>query len=189
MPHFLYLHGFNSGPGSLKVSETRDFLATHGLAQNLHAPQLSPYPAIALQQAQDELARLPADTVLIGSSLGGFYATWLAHSAKRRAILINPSVYPFRRADVLGVPQVHPYTGEHYCLGEQDFAALRSHFVATPPLERLWLLLGSADETLDWKQAALHYAGCRQTVFNGDDHRLARWPECLPGVLQFATAS
>lgn len=187
MTDFLYLHGYNSGPGSAKARETAAFLAGQGLAQRFHSPQLSPYPAEALQQAQALLNTLPADTVLIGSSLGGFYATWLAERSNKRAVLINPSVYPFRRQDVLTREQVHPYTGQRYQLSSKDLLVLERHFVDRPTRSRYWLLLGSADETLDWKEAARHYAGCRMTVFNGDDHRLARWPECLPGLLRMAS--
>jgi predicted esterase YcpF (UPF0227 family) len=186
MTDFLYLHGFNSGPGSAKARETQAFLAGHGLAERFHCPQLSPYPGEALQQAQELLDTLPADTVLIGSSLGGFYATWLAERNNKRAVLINPSVYPFQRHDVLTVEQVHPYTGQRYRLTANDLALLKRHFIERPDVTRYWLLLGSQDETLDWKEAARHYAGCRTIVFNGDDHRLARWPECLPGLLRVA---
>jgi predicted esterase YcpF (UPF0227 family) len=189
MTDFLYLHGFNSGPGSAKARETQAFLAEHGLAARFHFPQLSPYPGEALQQAAAELDALPPDTLLIGSSLGGFYATWLAETRQRRAVLINPSVRPFLRQDVLTVEQLHPYTGQRYRLTAADLALLKRHFIARPTPARYWLLLGSADETLDWHEAARHYAGCRQTVLNADDHRLTRWPECLPGLLDFARTS
>lgn len=184
--HFLYLHGFNSGPGSAKASETRAFLATLAAGHTLHSPALSPYPGQALQQARELVQRLPAETVLIGSSLGGFYATWLAESCDRRAVLINPAVRPFTRLSVLLEEHCNPYSGERYRLGETDMAELKRHFIARPQPQRYWLVLGSADETLDWREAARHYAGCRQTVLASDDHRLQRWHECLPELLAFA---
>ena len=92
MTEFVYLHGFNSSPHSLKAQETRDWLARHAPSARFHCPRLSPHPAQALAAAHDLVAALPADTLLIGSSLGGFYAAWLADTLKRKAVLINPAV-------------------------------------------------------------------------------------------------
>lgn len=189
MPHIVYLHGFNSSEQSAKAHETGAFLGERGLAAQFHCPRLPPHPADAIAAATALLQTLPADTLLIGSSLGGFYASWLAEALDLRAVLINPAIYPDRSlAGFLG-PQTNPYTGEQYTLDEADLTALRRLHVGRPTPERYWLVLGTADEVLDWREAAHHYRGARQTVFNGDDHRLARWTECLPGVLAFAAGS
>lgn len=183
MPHWLYLHGFKSGPGSLKVSETRDYLASQHPDITLHYPALSPYPAQALAQAARLIESLPDKPLLIGSSLGGFYATALAERYELTAVLINPSVRPFDHFGVFGGMHENPYNGECFTLGDADQAALQQMYVACPSAGRYWLVQGSHDEILDWREAARHYAGCRMTVLNGDDHRLARWPEMLPAVL------
>lgn len=183
MPHIVYLHGFNSSEQSAKARETAAFLEQRGLDGAFHCPRLPPHPADAIAAATTLLQTLPADTVLIGSSLGGFYASWLAEALDLRAVLINPAVRPDRSLAAYLGPQTNPYTGEQYTLGQADLEALRRLAVERPRAARYWLVLGTADEVLDWREAALHYRGARQTVFNGDDHRLARWPECLPGVL------
>ncbi|VEB39893.1 esterase YqiA [Chromobacterium violaceum] len=84
--HIVYLHGFNSGPQSLKAGETASWLRQHAPDIVLHCPRLSPHPAEAARQADELIAGLPADTLLIGSSLGGFYATLQAerHDRPRR---------------------------------------------------------------------------------------------------------
>lgn len=186
MPHIVYLHGFNSSEHSAKARETAAFLDQCGLAETFHCPRLPPHPADAIAAATALLQRLPADTLLIGSSLGGFYASWLAEALGLRAVLINPAVRPDRSLAAYIGPQTNPYTGEQYTLGEADLTALRRLAVERPNAERYWLVLGTADEVLDWREAVRHYRGARQTVFFGDDHRLARWPECLPGVLAWA---
>ena len=183
MPNWLYLHGFKSGPGSLKVSETRDYLATHQPDTTLLCPALSPYPAQALQQAAGLIESLSEKPLLIGSSLGGFYATALAERYGLKAVLINPSVRPFDHFSAFGGEQINPYNGEHFILGDADRQALQQMFVATPQAARYWLVQGSHDEILDWREAVRHYRGCRMTVLNGDDHRLARWPSLLPALL------
>ena len=184
MTHYLYLHGFQSGPQSLKARETHDFLAASGAGHSFAAPQLSPYPATAIAQAASLIAAQQQPLVLIGSSLGGFYASHLAERFRLPAVLINPAITPQHDlARFLG-PQHNPYTGEDYVLTEQHMAELEAIQPAGVTAANYWLVLGTADEVLDWRVAARHYAGARQTVFNGDDHRLQRWPQCLPGLLQ-----
>lgn len=186
MTEFVYLHGFNSSPHSLKAQETRDWLARHAPSARFHCPRLSPHPAQALATAHDLVAALPADTLLIGSSLGGFYAAWLADTLKRKAVLINPAVLPHLELQRFAGEQRNPYSDEIYTLTAADFDALAAHQVPHPDPARYWLIQGSRDEVLDWRVAARHFQGCRQTLFNGDDHRLSRWPECLPLLDTFA---
>ncbi|MBV8049364.1 MAG: hypothetical protein JO171_19605 [Paludibacterium sp.] len=189
MTDYLYLHGFNSSPQSLKARETADWLGKHAPDSRFHCPALSVHPGEAIAQSQALIAALPQDTLLIGSSLGGFYAAWLAQTLDRRAVLINPAIEPHLDLARLPAEQTNPYTGEHYRLDEADMAALMAHRLPQPDQDRFWLVLGSADEVLDWRRAARHFHGCRQTVFNGDDHRLQRWPECLPALPAFAATS
>ncbi|MCD5361923.1 YqiA/YcfP family alpha/beta fold hydrolase [Chromobacterium aquaticum] len=181
--HIVYLHGFNSGPQSLKANETAAYLQQHAPDVTLHCPQLSPHPAEAIQQTSALVASLPADTLLIGSSLGGYYATFLAERHQRPAALINPAVRPYDDLARFIGEQTNPYTGVVYTLSDADMQALLAQRVARPSPRRYWLLLGSRDEVLDWREAAARYLDCRQTVFNGDDHRLQAWPRMLPGVV------
>ncbi|GGY12657.1 YqiA/YcfP family alpha/beta fold hydrolase [Paludibacterium paludis] len=184
----VYLHGFNSGPQSLKAGETRSYMERLGAGHLFHSPRLSPHPAMALAQAENLIRTLPGDTLLIGSSLGGFYATWLAEKLDRRAVLINPAVVPdLDLAPYVG-EQENPYTGERYILTRADLDTLFERHVERPEPSRYWLVLGARDEVLDWRIAARHFRGARQTVFSGDDHRLARWPECLESLPDFARA-
>ena len=186
MTDIVYLHGFNSSPHSLKARETADWLQAHAPDIRLHCPQLPVHPARALDCALTLIRSLPEDTLLVGSSLGGFYATWLAETCARRAVLINPAVEAPALLRTLPARQRHPFTGEDYTLDAADFATLEAHQVLRPDPARYWLILGSADEVLDWKAAARRFAGARLTLFNGDDHRLARWPECLPALAEHA---
>ena len=179
---YLYLHGFQSGPQSLKARETAAWLQRHPDAGQLLCPQLSPYPAEAMRQLQLLVEQQQA-TALIGSSLGGFYATALAERYRLPAVLINPAIWPERELQHFLGPLHNPYTGEHYTLGwhhMDELLALRPpHLTAA----NYWLVLGTADEVLDWRQAVRYYRGAATTVLNGDDHRLQGWPQCLPGLL------
>ncbi|POZ60862.1 YqiA/YcfP family alpha/beta fold hydrolase, partial [Chromobacterium alticapitis] len=154
--HIVYLHGFNSSPLSLKAGETAAWLAAHAPDIQFHCPRLSPHPAEALSQAETLLLALPPNTLLIGSSLGGFYATCLAERHGRPAALINPAVRPDRDLARFAGKQTNPYTGEVYTLGDDDLQALLAQRVDQPSAGRYWLLLGSRDEVLDWREAACH---------------------------------
>lgn len=184
-PDIVYLHGFQSGPASAKARETAAWLGQHCPDWRFHAPKLSPYPAQAVAQADALLAGLE-QPLLLGSSLGGYYASWLAERHDCRAVLINPAIRPYDDlARFLGDNQ-SPWTGERFTLTPAHMDELLALRVERPRAARYWLVLGTQDEVLDWREAARCYRGARMTVFNGDDHRLQRWPECLPGLARWA---
>ena len=89
----LYLHGFASSPASWKVQLPASALAQRGLGERLHCPALSPVPVEAIAQAEAIINQQGRELTLIGSSLGGFYATWLAEKHDLPAVLINPAHY------------------------------------------------------------------------------------------------
>ncbi|WP_110650828.1 YqiA/YcfP family alpha/beta fold hydrolase [Salinicola peritrichatus] len=184
----LYLHGFNSGSASPKAQWVKAAcvkLAAHeGQPLACLTPQLSDRPDVALAQAESALFELGDDTLLVGSSMGGFLATCLAERHGLRAVLINPAVKPARFvADYLGQSLVNAYTGETFTIGNAHFEqlnALEWERIVHP--ERYLLLLGSADETLDCRDALHAYAGCRTLIHPGGDHGFSVLPQYLPAL-------
>ena len=153
----------------------------------LVVPELGFDPALALERARlalEGIAGRPAG--IIGSSLGGFYAAALSQASGVRAALINPAVYPYRLlADYLG-PQHNPYTGEDYLLTESHMAVLESMDagqVAHP--ERLFLLLQTGDETLDYREALVRYPDSPAWIQPGGDHRFQHFEQVVPAILSF----
>lgn len=187
MTHLLYLHGFNSSPASIKARQTAAFLAGHGLADRFHAPALPYSPAAAAGLIAAEIERLgPAGLTVVGSSLGGFYATWAAERYGCAAVLINPAVRPYRLLAPLLGPQRNLYTDEAYVLTERHMDELVALEPAALHPERYWLLAETADETLDYRDAVAYYAGSRQTVIEGGDHGFQSWQRLLPEVAAHA---
>jgi len=182
-----YLHGFNGGPQSTKAQVLKRCLDARGLGAQFACPQLPHHPDAAIALVEREIARHPAGAVtLVGSSLGGFYATHLAERHAVRAVLVNPAVRPQRDLErYLGV-QRHLYTGEEYELTRGHIDAWRRLDVAAIHPERYLLLVETGDELLDYREAVAKYAGCRQVVVEGGDHSLASFPQHLPLVLGFA---
>lgn len=188
----VYLHGFRSSPASIKARALKARMTERGLADAFWCEALpdSPKAAIALIERQLDLCRGTrpdlAPTV-IGSSLGGYYATWLAERHDLKAVLVNPAVVaPLALESYIG-PQTNMYTGETFNFTEQHIAELRAIEVAriTNP-QRYWLLVETGDQDLDYRVAVDKYAGARQTVLEGGDHGFSRWNDYLDEVIAHA---
>ncbi|MDR2624774.1 MAG: esterase [Zoogloeaceae bacterium] len=185
----LYLHGFASSPRSWKALALREAMAARGLADRLDTPAI-PWPpdaAMTLLEANvTACMRAGATLTLAGSSLGGYYASWLAERHDLRAVLINPAVAAhLDSAHFLGV-QKNPYTGETFYVEAAHIDRLRGLAVETPTPERYLLLLETGDEVLDCRRTQAHYAGARQQVCAGGNHSFTRFVEFIPQILEFA---
>lgn len=182
----IYLHGFRSSPASHKARQLKAHMEGRGLAGRFWCEQLAVGPHAAMAQVEAVIALHPAAT-LVGSSLGGFYATWLAQQHGLKAALINPAVVAhLPLAQFMGA-QTNLYTGESFEFTAQHVAELQS--LEVPRLarpEQLWLLVESGDELLDYRQALAKYAGARHTVIEGGDHGFAHFGEFLDPILEFA---
>jgi predicted esterase YcpF (UPF0227 family) len=181
----LYLHGFGSSPESQKAQFLKAALAARGLSDRFFCPALSHAPAQAIAQAEAIIAAQGSALTLIGSSLGGFYATYLAEKYALCAALINPAVVaPLSLAKYIGA-QTNLYTGETFEFTQAHIAELTALEVASISRERYLLLVETGDEVLDYRHAVERYAGCRQIVLEGGDHSFTRLPEMLPQLLEF----
>lgn len=189
-PLILYLHGFTSGPQSNKVQALAARLAAHGLADRLICPQLPASPAAAIALAENLLQKVGAGSTaitLIGSSLGGYYATHLAEKHALKAVLVNPAVVAALSLERYLGPQTWLYSGESFEFTRQHIDELRA--IEVPQLadpSRYWLLVEEGDETLDYREAVTRYAGAKQTVLPDGDHSFTRWNDTLDDILRFA---
>lgn len=181
----IYLHGFNSAPQSHKAQVLKRYMEARGLGASFVCPALPHRPRAAIATVEAALARHPAAT-LVGSSLGGFYATWLAERHELRAVLINPAVEPQVGLETYLGPQRNLYTGAQYELTGSHLDEWRALAVASIHPERYLLLVETGDEVLDYRAAVRRYAGARQIVVEGGDHTLRSFPEHLPLILEFA---
>ena len=185
LPGILYLHGFCSSPQSWKARLLAEAMAARGLADRLYCPFLSPVPDEAVAQAEAIITSHEGPLAVAGSSLGGFYATWLAEKYDLRAALINPAVKaPVSLEKYLG-PQINLHTGEAFEFTLAHVAQLRAMEVANVTPSRYLLLVETGDEVLDYREAVARYAGCRQHVFPGGDHSFTRFPTCVGQLIEF----
>jgi uncharacterized protein len=181
----VYLHGFNSSPLSHKAQVMQRYAAEQGV--EFVCPALPPLAHEALREI--EKLSLKKDACLIGSSLGGFYATWLAERRGARAVLINPAIDPHIGLRAYLGPQKNLHTGEPYQLTEAHLKEWAKLYVPIISPQRYLLIVETGDEVLDYRKAVARYAGAEQVVVTGGDHSLQSFPQHLPRILEFARAA
>jgi predicted esterase YcpF (UPF0227 family) len=182
----VYLHGFNSSPQSHKAQVLGSYMAERGLAHQYACPALPPHASEALAAIE----RLVGPGVcFVGSSLGGFYATYLAEKHAARAVLINPAIEPHVGLRAYLGPQKNLHTAEPYELTEAHLREWEKLYVPRITPERYLLLVETGDELLDYRAAVSRYAGAEQVVVQGGDHSLQSFPRHLPRILEFCRAA
>ena len=182
----LYIHGLNSSPLSRKAQQMSAVMQHLGLAGQLRVPALHHHPRQAIVQLEDAIGELGAP-LLVGSSLGGYYATCLAERHGLKALLINPAVTPHRLFDGFLGPQQNFYSGESWDLTHDHIHAL-AELEVPPPQDasryQVWLQTG--DETLDYRHAERYYRACALRIQAGGDHGFQGFAEHLPALLAHA---
>ena len=188
-PLLIYLHGFLSSPLSSKAQATARWLSDAGVDFEYLCPSVSSYP----QEARDALLQLCEQRqnqkkYLVGSSLGGFWASYLIEQRlAEKAVLINPAVSPHKRfVNLLGQELKSYYSDERYCLREKDLsclAACESAVLDDP--DRYWVLLQSGDEVLDYRDAQQRYSQCKLTVEDGGSHSFEGYRNYLSKIIQY----
>lgn len=185
-PSILYIHGLNSSPTSTKASQLLKVAEHCGIARQLRVPALHHHPRQAMEQLQAAVAEL-GRPLLVGSSLGGFYATYLAEQHGLDALLINPAVRPHRLFGGKEELQTNYYTGETWLLTHDHVAALAELEIPEPrDAKRYRVWLQTADETLDYRQAETFYAGCSLDIQEGGDHSYQGFARRIPEILTLA---
>ena len=186
----VYLHGFNSSPASHKAKVLKAHLEGRGQGHLYACPTLPDTPREAIAAIEAVIAgRDPGEITFLGSSLGGFYATWLVEKLGCRAVLINPAITPHVGLEAYLGTQKNLHTGEPYELTRAHLDGWRRLLVERVDPERYLLLLETGDEVLDWRKAARKYEGARTVIRDGGDHSLQSFPEHIGRILAFAGLS
>lgn len=186
--HLLYLHGFRSSPRSFKAVRLHSWLRSHHPEVRWWCPQLDASPARAVAAVEQGIAAWPTGRfAVLGSSLGGFYATCIAERHGCTAVVMNPAVEPARdlAAHVGDLTAYHD--PERRFRFEQAYVeelrALRPPAITRP--ERYLAVIAKGDEVLDWREMSVRYAGCAQLLIDGSDHALSDFDTHLPAIVRF----
>ena len=185
----LYLHGFNSSPQSHKAQLISQYMSDNHCLDQLLCPQIPSVPEEArlfLEQMVEET--LESYTLsFAGSSLGGYYATYLAEKYSGSAVLINPSVKPYET--------LRAYLGEYkFYFDEGCWEFDESHIQQLEVMkvdeitdaQRYLVLLQTGDETLDYREAELQYINSECIIEQGGDHSFVGLERYIPKIMQFS---
>ena len=186
--HLLYLHGFRSSPQSTKAQLMAARVRAEHPAVHWWCPQLPPSPAAAAALIDAGTADWPAARMaVVGSSLGGYYASWLAGRRGCRAVVLNPAVDPARDlAAHIGEQSAWHDPAERFFFRPEyvdELHALQAGPRADPA--RYLAVIAKGDELLDWREMAARYLGARLRVLEGGDHALSDFARHLDEVLAF----
>jgi predicted esterase YcpF (UPF0227 family) len=189
MSMLLYLHGFNSSPQSKKAIDTERWVQLNTPNIRFFCPQLSPYACKTIDLLSKAIeAHLPQPVYLIGSSMGGFFATCLVEQYNLPAVLINPAVNPGSG--------LHSWLGENknFVTGEgwifepkhiEEYVRLNPEKIERK--QNYKLLLQTGDEVLDYRLAQHRYQGCHVETEAGGDHSFVDYQRHLPANMEFLT--
>ena len=186
--HLLYLHGFRSSPRSATALRMARWTAERRPDLVFVCPQLPPSPREAMALVDALIRDWPRDTMAVmGSSLGGFYATWVTQRTGARTVLLNPAVDPARDlADYIGEQTCWQNPEEHFFFRPEfveELVALNVGALAHP--ERMLAVIAKGDEVLDWREMHARYAPCRIKLLEGSDHGLADFDDYLDELTAF----
>jgi len=186
MNNVLYIHGFNSSPLSTKAVLTKEYLTKNRPDINFYCPQIANTPNVAIRQLEKIIAQKCHEKwYLMGSSLGGYFATYLSEKYGYKAILINPAVKPFELLnDYLG-EQTNPYTEESYLVENSyldDLVAIEQKKIIK---NNYLVMVQTGDEVLDYQQAVDKYQHCDLVVQSGGDHSFINYEQMLPKMMRF----
>jgi predicted esterase YcpF (UPF0227 family) len=186
--HLLYLHGFRSSPQSAKAQHMAAHMAAHHPAVQWWCPQLPPSPRAAMDLLLHGIKDWPRETMaVVGSSLGGFYATHVAEHAGCRAVLINPAVDPARDlSKYIGEQTSWHDPAEHFYFLPEYVDELRvlACGALTDPARYL-PIIAKGDEVLDWREMHTRYAASQPLLLEGGDHALSDFEVHLPRIQAF----
>ena len=186
----VYLHGFRSSPRSSKAVMTGQGIKALSSLENpieWYCPQLLASPKESIAMVEDHIKRSGADRiVVVGSSLGGFYANYLAEKYGCKAVVLNPAVRAARElAPHVGMMTAYdsdePFDFRPEYIDE--LTSLQVEKISNP--SRYFLIAAKGDELLDWQEMVGFYPGAKHLVLEGGDHGIADYADHLPQVLKF----
>jgi predicted esterase YcpF (UPF0227 family) len=186
-PHLLYLHGFLSSPQSVKAQQTASYCSEIGFEDGFTFPMMRNGPAQTVAELSQLIeSKSNADIVLMGSSLGGFYATYLSQKYDLPAVLINPAVRPFELWEEHIGEHRNYYTDEIQTVSREHIDELKGIDVeALKEPENFLVLVQTGDETLDYNQAVEKFSDANCLVRQGGNHSYENYLEELPLIFEF----
>lgn len=176
----LYIHGFASSGHSHKGQLLRKHF------EEVYTPSLSHIPALAMETLEQFVDAMPTPPLLLGSSLGGFYALYLSQRLSLPAVLINPVVMLRPEIEQLVGLQRHYYDGSQFEFTREHLQSLHDFYCPAPRSDRLLLMVQMGDEVIDHHQTLQQLPGARQLIEVGGDHAFSGFENHMQSIAEFA---
>lgn len=180
----LYVHGWNSHAKARKAELLKNELQNHNSFEAT-AISLNNHPREAVKQLIEFIESKQDDYVvhLIGSSLGGYYSTYVAEKMNLKAAMINPAVWAYKIFEHDRGKNTNPNTSEEYFIDQEWIDSLEEIFIENPTPERYLVLLQTGDETLNYKYAEKYFTGANLVIDEGGNHSFENLEIKLPQIL------
>ncbi len=187
---FIYLHGFKSSPLSNKAQLTKTAIEQRiqlGEQITWYCPQLPASPREAIEMVRDHIGGQTFSSLsFMGSSLGGYYATYLAEQFPSKVSLLNPAIEPARDLEKYIGEQKSWHQDEVFHFLPEYIQELQDIYVKDiTQAERYFLLAAKGDEVLDWREMVSKYPGAHQLILEGGDHAISDYPNHLNQLMDF----
>jgi predicted esterase YcpF (UPF0227 family) len=187
---FVYLHGFKSSPLSTKAQLTKAAIEERiqaGESIAWYCPQLPPSPRDAIQMVKEHIEKQTFSTLsFMGSSLGGYYATYLGELFDSKVSLLNPAIEPARDLEKYIGEQKSWHQDEVFNFLPEYIDELQEIYVEKiTQAERYFLLAAKGDEVLDWREMVAKYPDAHQLILEGGDHAISDYPNHLNQLMEF----
>jgi uncharacterized protein len=190
--HLLYLHGFRSSPLSAKAQKMADIVASRYPSVTWYCPQLPPSPGQAMAGVMAGIAHWPDQAgfesmAVVGSSLGGFYATWVAEKMRCKAVLLNPAVFPARDMEKYIGEQTSWHDPSESFFFKPEFINELHALDAGPLAEpsNYLAIIAKGDEVLSWQEMSARCRGAKVKLIDGSNHALGDFDDHLPDIVEF----
>ncbi|MBX9834625.1 MAG: esterase [Burkholderiaceae bacterium] len=186
--HLLYLHGFRSSPQSAKARLMADHIARQHPQVQWWCPQLPPSPQEAMALVSAGIANWPRSAMaVVGSSLGGYYASWVAQQTGCPSVLLNPATDPARSLERhIGEQTAWHDPAEQFFFEPRFIDELRALDVSAHPAPKRQLaVIAKGDEVLDWRDMVARYPQAQLRLLGGGDHALSDFDQHLPAIIEF----
>jgi len=182
----IYIHGFGSSGEGIKAILFREYFKSKD--QGFIAPSLSYVPELAIKTLEELIESYNGKASLIGSSLGGFYSVYLAKKYDLKAVLINPSIFPYETLQkVLGITP-NFYDNSCFEYKETHLKMLRQYMTDTNNDKNFMLLLQRGDESLDYTHALKKFPNSYQIVEDGVSHSFENIERHFEKIYDFLTS-
>ena len=186
--HLLYLHGFRSSPQSVKAHKMAKWMAQEFPHVHWWCPPLPASPRQAMAELLTGVADWSAGRMaVVGSSLGGFYASWLSQHLGCPAVLINPAVHPSRDLAKYIGEQTAWHDPTQSIFFDAAYVAQLQALEAQNPGDhpKTFALLAKGDEVLDWREMLARHQAGQVRLIEGSDHALSDFDLYKAEILEF----